>query len=163
VRRGLLAGRTLDDPAGELSRPPAQAASIHDSRERVASVFSDKIRVVPLLDDDGRVADVALFDRRARLPVAEPFLGERHLAYVTPVLVDSDPDTWTIDPAAVEAAITPHTRAIVPVHLYGQPADLDPILAAAERHGVAVVEDAAEAHGAEYKGRRVGTFGVMGV
>jgi dTDP-4-amino-4,6-dideoxygalactose transaminase len=77
----------------------------------------------------------------------------------SPVLVDITDDGFTIDPARIAAAITPRTRAIVPVHLYGQPADLDPILAIARRHGLAVIEDAAQAHGAEYKGRRIGGLG----
>ena len=83
-------------------------------------------------------------------------------AGATPVFVDIDARTKTIDPAAVEAAITPRTKAIMPVHLYGHPADMDPILEIAARHGLKVVEDCAEAIGAEYKGRRVGTFGDVG-
>jgi dTDP-4-amino-4,6-dideoxygalactose transaminase len=78
------------------------------------------------------------------------------------VLVDIDPQTFTMDPKAVEAAITPRTKAIIPVHLYGQPADMDPILAIAKRHKLIVIEDAAQAHGAEYKGRRAGSMGDMG-
>jgi perosamine synthetase len=80
----------------------------------------------------------------------------------TPVFVDCEPDYWNLDPAAVEAAITPRTKAIEVVHLYGHPADMDPILALAERHGIAVVEDAAEAHGARYRGRPVGAIGRVG-
>jgi perosamine synthetase len=80
----------------------------------------------------------------------------------TPVFVDSEAATWQIDPAALEAKITPRTRAVIPVHLYGHPCDMDPILAVAGRHGLAVIEDAAEAHGAEYRGRRVGSLGVVG-
>jgi dTDP-4-amino-4,6-dideoxygalactose transaminase len=79
-----------------------------------------------------------------------------------PVFVDIDPVTFTMDPALLEAAITPRTKAIVPVHLYGQCADMDPILAIAKKHGLAVIEDACQAHGAEYKGRRAGSMGDMG-
>jgi dTDP-4-amino-4,6-dideoxygalactose transaminase len=80
-------------------------------------------------------------------------------AGATPRFVDIDPVHFTMDPAALEAAITPRTRAIVPVHLYGQPADMEPLLATARRHGLTVIEDAAQAHGAEYRGRRCGSIG----
>lgn len=76
-----------------------------------------------------------------------------------PVFVDSEPDTWNIDPERIEEAVTPRTRAIIVVHLYGHPVDMDPVMAIARKHGLFVVEDAAEAHGAEYKGRRVGAIG----
>jgi len=78
-----------------------------------------------------------------------------------PVFVDIDPATLTMDPQALEAAITPRTRAILPVHLYGMTADMDPILAIARRHGLLVIEDAAQAHGAQYKGRPAGSLGDM--
>jgi dTDP-4-amino-4,6-dideoxygalactose transaminase len=76
-----------------------------------------------------------------------------------PVLVDPDPCTYNLSASTLAAAITPRTRAIMPVHLYGQPADLEPILAIAERHHLLVVEDAAQAHGARYAGRRAGAWG----
>ncbi len=80
----------------------------------------------------------------------------------TPVFVDIDPVRYTMDPAAVEAAITPRTKAIIPVHLYGQPADIGPIMEIARKHGLLVIEDACQAHGAEAEGRRVGGIGHMG-
>ncbi|MBN8716001.1 DegT/DnrJ/EryC1/StrS family aminotransferase [Thermomonas sp.] len=76
-----------------------------------------------------------------------------------PVPVEPDPATHNLDPERVEAAITPRTKVILPVHLYGQPADLDPILSIARRHGLRVLEDAAQAHGARYKGQRIGAHG----
>jgi perosamine synthetase len=81
----------------------------------------------------------------------------------TPVFVDSAPDTWTIDPALVEQVVTPRTKAIIPVHVYGHPADMDPLLELARDHHLAVVEDAAEAHGARYRGRPVGSLGDIGI
>jgi dTDP-4-amino-4,6-dideoxygalactose transaminase len=80
----------------------------------------------------------------------------------TPVFVDVNLDSYTIDPSRLEAAITPRTKAIIPVHLYGQAADLGPILEIAERRGVKVIEDACQAHGTEYKGRRVGALAFAG-
>ncbi|BAP55038.1 glutamine--scyllo-inositol transaminase [Thioploca ingrica] len=79
-----------------------------------------------------------------------------------PVFVDIEPDSFTIDVKQIEKAITKQTKAILPVHLYGQPANMDPILEIAQRYGLTVIEDAAQAHGAEYKGRRVGSIGDFG-
>ncbi|WP_248150702.1 DegT/DnrJ/EryC1/StrS family aminotransferase [Microbacterium aoyamense] len=81
------------------------------------------------------------------------------LTGATPVFVDIEPETFTLDPAAVEAAITPRTRGILPVHLYGHPARMRELSAIAEKHGVALYEDAAQAHGAALDGQPVGTFG----
>jgi dTDP-4-amino-4,6-dideoxygalactose transaminase len=80
----------------------------------------------------------------------------------TPVFVDVDETTYNMDPAAIAAAVTPRTKAIIPVHLFGQMADMDAIMAVAEEHGLFVVEDACQAHGAEYKGRKAGTIGDAG-
>lgn len=80
-----------------------------------------------------------------------------------PVFVDVERDTWNIDPEDIQAKITPRTKGIIAVHLYGHPADMDPIMEIARCHGLFVIEDAAEAHGAEYKGRKVGSIGDIGV
>jgi dTDP-4-amino-4,6-dideoxygalactose transaminase len=79
-----------------------------------------------------------------------------------PRFVDIDEQTYTMDPELLERAIQPRTKAIIPVHLFGQCADMDPILEVANRHGIPVVEDACQAHGAQYKGRKAGTLGVLG-
>jgi len=84
------------------------------------------------------------------------------LAGARPVFVDVSPRNWCIDPAQTERKITPRTKAIVPVHMYGHPCDMDPILEIAWQHGLYVIEDAAQAHGAEYRGRRVGKIGDVG-
>lgn len=81
------------------------------------------------------------------------------LTGATPVFVDIEPDHFCIDPAAVEAAITPRTKGIQPVHLYGHPANMTALRAIADKHGLAIYEDAAQAHAAEWQGQRVGTFG----
>ena len=240
VRRALLNGYGLESPVATVQRPDEpQTARVGMSLDQVSALFSEPVRVVPLLNEAGQVVDLAVFDRRVRLPVAEPSLGEKELLYVTecvltgwvssagkfvarfeemfaefcgtryaiatsngttalhlallslgigrgdevivptltfiatanavtytgarPVFVDSEPETWNIDPNLIEEVVTPRTKAIMPVHLYGHPANMDPILEIADRYGFAVVEDAAEAHGARYKGRRVGGIGDIGV
>ena len=239
IRRALLGGAGLETPLAKFANPTPVVASAGAPAEEVNRLFDERVHIVPLLDEHGRVADLALFDRRVRLPVASPLLGERELQYATecvlsgwvssagpfvgrfeetfaafcgarhaisasngttalhlallglgigagdevivpsltfistanavtytgarPVPVDSDPDTWCIDPEAAAAAIGPATRAIMPVHLYGHPADMSAIADLAARHGLAVVEDAAEAHGARYRGQAVGSIGDVGV
>jgi len=79
-----------------------------------------------------------------------------------PVFVDVDEQAYTMNPHVLDSAITPQTKAIIPVHLYGQPADMDPILAVAKKRGLLVIEDACQAHGAQYKGRRAGSIGDAG-
>ncbi len=90
---------------------------------------------------------------------AVPTVSALTAAGAVPVLVDVDEATMTMDPARLEERVTARTKAVVPVHLYGHPCDMDPILAVARRHGLKVLEDAAQAHGARYKGRPVGSLG----
>ncbi len=85
------------------------------------------------------------------------------LTGATPVFADIDAEHFCLDPAAVEAAVTPRTVGIMPVHLYGHPADMDALQAVADRHGLAIFEDAAQAHGASWGGRPVGSFGRFGM
>ena len=80
----------------------------------------------------------------------------------TPVFVDVEEETYNLNPELIKAAITPRTKAIIPVHLFGQPANMDPIIAVAKKHKLLVIEDACQAHGAEYKGRRTGSLGLAG-
>lgn len=82
-------------------------------------------------------------------------------AHCKPVLVEPDITTYNIDPKKIEEAITPNTKAIMVVHLYGKCCDMDPILSIADKHGLHIIEDCAQAHGAKYKGRMAGTFGIM--
>jgi perosamine synthetase len=239
LRRALLRGQGLDAPVSAVGRPVTVTARVTDPPEKVTALFREEVRLIPLLDDAGKVVSAAAFDQRIALPVAAPTVGERELQYVTecvvsgwisstgpfvrrfedlfatfcgtkhaiatsngttalhlsmlalglsagdevivpsltfiatanavayvgatPVFVDCDPVTWTIDPATVEAAVTPRTKAIIPVHLYGHPADMEALLAVAKRHGLALVEDAAEAHGALCRGKPVGGIGDMGI
>lgn len=238
IRRALLSGYGFGSLVSTVPRPEPTIARVGAPYDQVAAILSESVRVVPMLNDNGQVADLTVLDRRVRLPVTEPYLGEKELLYVTecvlsgwvssagkfvpqfeemfaefcstryaiatssgtaalhlallaldigpgdevivptltfiatanavtytgarPVFVDSEPETWNIDPAQIEQAITPRTKAILPVHLYGHPADMDPILDITHRHRLAVLEDAAEAHGACYKGRRVGTIADVG-
>ena len=239
IRRAILNGASLDTRIESVERPKTRTVSVDIKPEEIAKMFSDQIRVIPVLDKGERIVDIALYDSRFRLPVAEPLLAEKELEYVTDcivsnwisstgkyvtqfenlfadycscahavatsngttalhlallalgigvgdevivpslsfiatanavtytgaraIFVDSQSSTWNIDTDLIKKAITPRTKAIIPVHLYGHPADMDPILEIARTHQLAVIEDAAEAHGAEYKGKKVGGIGDIGV
>jgi perosamine synthetase len=98
------------------------------------------------------------------LPAFTMIASAFSIAYcgATPVLVDAEPDTWNMDVTQIEKKITGKTKVIMPVHIYGHPVDMDPILELAKKYGLSVVEDAAEVHGAEYKGRKTGGIGDVG-
>jgi perosamine synthetase len=239
IRRALLKGLGLESSVIDVPRPKSKTALLGTSPENLHHMFSDQVRVVPLLDEHEHVVDLAILNQRLRLPVAEPSLGERELHYVsecvltgwvssagafvtrfeemvaaccgtqyaiatssgttalhlallaldigpgdevivpsmtfiatanavrytgaTPVFVDSEEETWNIDPAHIARAITPRTRAIIPVHIYGHPANMEPVLSLAQQHRLYVIEDAAEAHGARYQGRPVGGLGDLAI
>lgn len=239
IRRALLSGHGLQSPVVTVPRPEPKTARVGVPVEQLLAIFSEPVRIVPLLDERGQVTELAILDRRLHLPVTAPSLGEKELQYVIecvltgwissggkfvtrfeevfaafcdtrygiatssgtaalhlallalgigpgdevivptltfvatanavsytgarPVFVDSELGTWNMDPNEVAGAITPRTRVIIPVHLYGHPVDMDPVLEIAEHYGLPVIEDAAEAHGARYKGRCVGGIGDLGV
>ena len=239
IRRALINGIDIDISIKQVQRPEPTFVLEGTNPEVIAKKFSDRIRIIPIINDQNIIVDVATFDKRTHLPIAEPLLGGNELKYVTdcivtnwisssgkyvrqfekdfarftgtkhavatsngttalhlavlaldisigdevivpsvsfiatanavtytgasPVFVDIDPHTWTLDPQKIEAAITERTRAILPVHLYGHPADMDPILEIAAAHDLYIIEDAAEAHGALYKDRSVGSIGDLAI
>lgn len=239
VRRALLKGLGLESSASRIDRPETITATVDMGMDEISAMFSEPIRIVPVLNDDRKVVDLAIFDTRVYFPVAEPKFGDAELRYVSeciltgwvssagkfvrrfeeqfsefcetkfavssssgttalhlsllaleigtgdevivpsftfistanavtftgakPVFVDSEPSTWNINPVEIKKAITAKTKAIIPVHVYGHPANMDTILDIAREYNLAVVEDAAEAHGALYKGKKVGSFGDMGM
>lgn len=238
IRRALLRGEGMMTKAVKVASSDPTFATQDMLPGEVVQLLNTRIRIVPVLDAEGRVVDIARLDVDARLPVAEPTLGERELRYVsecvltgwvsssgsfisrfeamfaeccgtknavatssgtaalhlallslgvgpgdevivptltfiatanavlytgaTPIFVDSESRTWNMDPAEVAGAITPDTKAIIPVHLYGHPARMDELMAIARHHDIPVVEDAAEAHGALFQGHAVGSIGELG-
>jgi perosamine synthetase len=238
VRRALLANASLEDLAETHMNRTFTAGSASKSRQENLRLMTDKIRHLPILDDEGCPVDFISWAEMWRLPVMQPSLGGNELKYVsdcvttnwissqgeyvdrfqeafakflgvphalttsngttalhlamtalgiqpgdevivpdltfgasantvvhcgaTPVFVDVNPHTWTLDPELIEEKITPRTRAIMPVHIYGHPCDMDAIMQIAQAHNLYVVEDAAEALGAEYRGRKVGSIGHVG-
>lgn len=240
IRRALLKGSKFKDPVmGALTLGKSVTAHVSMPFNEVLSLFSPAVRLIPVLDDNSKVVDLALYDKRRFFPVAEPDIREKEWEYVSdcvlsgwvsstgkyvqrfeemfaaycnttyavscsngttalhlallacgvgpgdevivpsltfiatanavlytgakPVFIDSEARTWNMDPAKIEEKITPKTKAVIPVHLYGHPADMDPICSIAEQHNLLVIEDAAEAHGALYKGQKVGSIGDLGI
>ena len=238
IRRALLAGAGLSSPAASIPRPNATISQSETSTSEIASLFSKAIRIIPILNNNNQVVDLAMMESRLRLPIAEPVIGEKELSYVTeailggwvssagsfitrfeklfaeycgsnyaiatssgttalhlalealnittndevivpsfsfistanavcytgaqPIFVDSEQESWNIDPELIEESITPATKAIIAVHIYGHPAKMDAIRNIASKNDLKVIEDAAEAHGALYKGHRVGNLGDVG-
>lgn len=143
---------------------------VQEFEERFAELFGVKHAVaVSSGTDADAICCAALYDVGARrgdevIVPASTFVATANAvlqAGLRPVFVDIDRTTLNIDPQKMEAVITPRTRAIMPVHLMGKPADMDTIMAIARQHNLRVIEDAAEAHGAEYRGRKIGSIGDM--
>lgn len=133
-------------------------AHAHGARHGIAMVNGSISLRVALLAAGIREGDEVIVPPYTFLATATSVVDVN----ATPVFADIDPDTYCLDPETVEAAITSRTRAVIPVHLGGQAADMDALCVVARKHGLAVIEDAAHAHGAEYKGRPVGALGHMG-
>lgn len=239
VRRSLLKGLGLESPANRIDHPKTITATVNMSMDEISAMFSEPIRVVPVLDNDRKIVDLAIFETRAYFPVAEPKFGDAELRYVsecvltgwvssagkfvkrfedlfsefcetvfavssssgtaalhlsllalgigpgdevivpsltfistanavvftgaTPIFVDSEHETWNIDAGRIEQNISEKTKAIIPVHLYGHPSNMTPILEIARKYNLAIIEDAAEAHGALYRGQKVGSLGSLGI
>lgn len=235
-RRLLLAGRSLDESLKKEDLKPFMVAKKGEDVSSLVQKTSNKVRIIPLVDENGKPVDYFQFDHRVKFtPVAQPnlkgnefnylcdaflstwisstgayinrfekdfseYCGTKHGVAVsngtvaihlallalnigkgdeviipdltfaatinavlhagaTPVIVDVEEESWCIDPKEIEKAITIKTKAIIPVHVYGQSCDMDKIMAIAKKHNLKVIEDAAEAHGAEFNGKRVGSFG----
>src|SRR5712691_391872 len=150
-----------------MSRPASWSPATRPFASRT-STSSCASRVISNGRMSGEKSKLPLVDLKAQHEVITPagsFIASSSaisFTGATPVWVDVDPKTYNIDPALIEAAITPRTKAIMAVHLYGQPADMDRILAIGRQHELPVIEDACQSHGARYKGRRTGSMGVFG-
>ena len=136
----------------------ADFACYHGVRHALATSSGTTAIHLALAVVDVGPGDEVIVPAHTFIASATPVMHQR----ATPVIVDVDTDTFNLLPSAVEAAITPRTKAIIAVHLNGHPAPMDELSALAERHGLVLIEDAAQAHGALYKGRKVGTIGRMG-
>ena len=138
-----------------LTRFEKQMARLHGVRHAIGVASGTDALLLGLLGAGVRPGDEVITTPFTFVATAEVI---EH-AGARPVFVDIDAATFNLDPAQIEARLTERTRAIIPVHLYGQPAEMDPILDLARKHNLRVIEDAAQAHGAEYRGRRAGTLG----
>jgi dTDP-4-amino-4,6-dideoxygalactose transaminase len=134
-------------------------AAVHDARHGVATVNATMGLSIAFKAIGIQAGDEVLVPPYTFIATASAAL----MLGAIPVFVDVDPETLLIDPSRIDAAVTPRTKAIVPVHHGGSPADMDGVMAAAKRHGLRVIEDAAQAHGAAWRGRPVGAIGDIGV
>jgi perosamine synthetase len=235
IRRFLLGGGNLGEPAKNVMNKSFAFATTHDDKETIFKKSSPKLKVMPIVDDEMHLIDVYEYFSNQYIPVAIPDLKGNEFTYLVdaflstwisstgkyiekfennfssfcdtkhgvavsngtvaiqlalaaldikngdeviipdltfaatinavlhmhakPVIVDVKADSWGIDPKEIEKAITPKTKAIIPVHLYGQPCDMEAIMSIAKEHKLYVIEDCAEAHGATYKEKKVGSFG----
>lgn len=238
VRRALLNGASMHDLASKHMNKEFVKGSAASPRIDNLALLNEKIRHVPVLDDDGRLVDMLSWTEMLNLPLMTPSLAGNELKYLNdcivsgwissqggyvkkfeqlfsdmhdgyssmavssgtaalhlalkalgisagdevivpdltfaatanvvvhcgarPVCIDVDATTWTMDVTKIESSITDKTRAIIPVHLYGHPCDMDPVMDIARKYNLSVIEDCAEAQGSTYKGRMVGTIGDIG-
>lgn len=238
VRRLLLNGCGLNEKICNHIGKDFIYARDDENPETIRNKFSDKVKIIPVIDDKKQIVQYYEFNSNIYIPIAQPQLNGNeyvylqdaflstwisssgkyismfeekfshycgaqygvavsngtvalHLALValgigagdevivpditfaatinavlytgaTPVIVDIEEDGWCIDPYEIEKAVTPKTKAIIPVHIYGQPCNMEKICSIAEKYNLKMIEDCAEAHGAEYNGKKVGTFGDIG-
>lgn len=238
IRRFLLNGGEIHSELSEILKDDFVYARIGENKEQILAKINNRIKIIPIVDEEFKLVDFVEDRREINLPIAVPdlkgnelkylidaFLSTRisnsgeyvdkfengfaefsqcrygiavsngtvalHLAFTalgigkgdevivpdltfaatinavlhtgsTPVIVDVEKDSWCIDPKEIKKAITTKTKAILPVHLYGQPCDMDAIMAIAKKKNLFVVEDCAEAHGARYDTKKVGSFGNIG-
>lgn len=237
IRRLLISGYGLQDTVGAHIRRNFVYAHTEDDSTDIISKFSDRIRIIPIVDEKMRVVDYVEYDKNVHIPLAQPQLNGNEYKYLmdaffstwisstgeyitrfedsfssycdagygvatsngttalhlalaalgigpgdevivpditfaatinaviytgaTPVIVDIEEDSWCIDPDEIEKAVTSRTKAIIPVHIYGQPCDMGRICSIADEKNLYIIEDCAEAHGAEWNHKRVGSFGVI--
>ena len=153
----LRSNRLTSLTSGVVAEFEADFAQYHGVRHALATSSGTTAIHLALAAIDVGPGDEVIVPGHTFIASATPVMYQR----ATPVIVDVDTDTFNLLPSAVEAAITPRTKAMIVVHLNGHPAPMDELTALAERHGLVLIEDAAQAHGALYKGRKVGTIGRM--
>jgi len=238
IRHLLLDGHGLQVKAKDVLNKNFVFARSSESYDQVIHKFNEQIKILPVLDDQGKVIDYFEFKSDIHIPMAIPDIGENELKYLIdaflstwisssgkyieifedkfasycgckfgvavsngtvalhlalkvldigegdevivpdltfaatinavlhaqarPVIVDVEPESWCMDPVEVKKAITNRTKAVIPVHLYGQPCAMDELVGICKKHNLYIIEDCAEAHGARYGGKKVGSFGDMG-